>query len=73
MKKEYMKPELNTQAYAQFENVYAGCDFSPGNWKYGHPCTYDPSWPAGGPGSQGFTAHSDYMGPIVPTSHCQCN
>ena len=60
MKKIYEKPELNTKTFAQFENVYAGCDFSPGNTQGKLACTYDPSWPAGGPGSQGFTAHSDF-------------
>lgn len=29
MKKEYTKPELNTKAYAQFENVFTGCDQNP--------------------------------------------
>lgn len=29
MKKEYAKPELNTKAYAQFENVFTGCDQNP--------------------------------------------
>lgn len=26
MKREYSKPELNTKAYAQFENVFTACD-----------------------------------------------
>lgn len=26
MKKIYTKPELNTKAYAQFENVFTACD-----------------------------------------------
>lgn len=30
MKKEYVKPELDTKAYAQFENVFTGCNKNPG-------------------------------------------
>ena len=26
MKKEYTKPEINTKAYAQFENVFTACN-----------------------------------------------
>jgi hypothetical protein len=34
MKKVYTKPELNTKAYAQFENVFTACDKgNPGSQK----------------------------------------
>lgn len=29
MKKKYSKPELDTKAYAQFENVFTGCNKNP--------------------------------------------
>ena len=38
MKKEYVKPKLDTKAYAQFENVFADCNKNPAGL-----CTYDPN------------------------------
>ncbi len=39
MKKEYTKPELDTKAYAQFENVFTACN--KGNAAE-RGCVYDP-------------------------------
>lgn len=42
MKEKYIKPELETKPYAQFESVFAGCN------KNKVPCTVDGS-PGDGP------------------------
>lgn len=41
MKKEYIKPELDTKAYAQFESVFTDCN------KTQSPCFFDASFEAG--------------------------
>ena len=46
MKKEYVKPQIDTKAYAQFENVFAKCTKGQGQAKNG--CVYIAGWePAG--------------------------
>lgn len=52
MKKEYSKPEINTKAFAQFENVFTGCNKT-GNHNDG--CVDNgPEWPTSGSGNCAF-------------------
>jgi len=53
MKKEYTKPELDTKAYAQFENVFTACN--KGN-AIPRGCIFvdDPNWPPAGQPNAAF-------------------
>ncbi len=45
MKKAYIKPELGVRAYAQFENVYTGCNKNDGWISSGkRDCAFNPAW-----------------------------
>lgn len=56
MKKEYSKPELDTKAYAQFENVFTGCDKNPGK---NNNCEFDFMYPNEG---SSYCAHQKWSG-----------
>lgn len=56
MKKEYTKPELDTKAFAQFENVFTACD--KGNEKKGCVFVDDPNWPPSGTPYAAFKQNS---------------
>lgn len=55
MKKEYSKPELDTKAYAQFENVFTGCDKTPG-WT---DCQFGEWLPSEG---SSYSSHQKFKG-----------
>jgi hypothetical protein len=45
MKKAYVKPGLGVRTYAQFENVYTGCNKNEGWIQNGKKnCTYNAAW-----------------------------
>lgn len=57
MKKTYTKPELDSKAFAQFENVFTKCDKGNANER---GCDHIPGWPPSGEynaayGGQGST------------------
>lgn len=56
MKKVYVKPILDTKAYAQFENVFADCNKNPAKL-----CTYDPNYFAGDGNS--YSSHESLRRP----------
>lgn len=57
MKKTYTKPELDTKAFAQFENVFTACN--KGN-AIPRGCYYvdDPNWPPKGSDYAAFKQNS---------------
>ena len=57
MKKEYIKPEISANTYAEFENVLTwGCTKQ---FKNSPPCEASPDWKPGG-GNTGITGQSDF-------------
>lgn len=68
MKRAYIKPELGTKQFAQFENVFTGCNKVANSPQWPN-CISNPNWPSSGKGiidnmEYHFAAFSDVTSSI---------